>query len=282
MRLNPLLHPRTYLHFAVARFRRWRQRHQQHLRPAQIREAFQSLADSAGDILLVHSSLSACGHIEGGVSTVLTSLRQWAGSGTLAMPTHTYCYPVHGRPAPCFDPVATGSIVGRITDAFWRQPGVVRSMHPTHSLACEGPLAQEICSDHEWSDTACGRGTPYEKLIRRDCAVLLFGTTFESYTLFHFAEHEAQVPYLYLPERCQLVYRDRASIEWRMSARRQDMRVRRRFAAMDAWLQARGLVKLTPMSLGELRFVPSALAMHEALMNELRRDSWFLTERAAA
>jgi aminoglycoside 3-N-acetyltransferase len=282
MRLNPFLHPRTFLVQRLVQFRRWLVRRKVPVARSQILAALQAFGDLPAGILMVHSSLSACGQIEGGVDTVLSCLRQWTRSGTLVMPTHTYCYPKDGSVAPCFDPAETPSLVGKVTDAFWRQPGVLRSVHPTHSLACEGPAAHDLCFRHDWSDTACGPGTPYDRLVRQDCAVLLWGATFETYTLFHVAEHEAKVPYLYRSERCTLAYRDRADIEWHIAAQRHDMRIPRRFAILEGWLAERGLVNVEPLGSGQLRFVPSALALHLALMAELRKDPWFLTSRASS
>ena len=95
---------------------------------------------------MVHSSLSACGQIRGGSATVVEVLQTWLGEGDLTMPTHTYCYPDKNGEAPVFDPATTPSVVGAITDYFWKQPEVMRSLHPTHSLACQGPGADHLCS----------------------------------------------------------------------------------------------------------------------------------------
>src|SRR5260370_3714551 len=55
--------------------------------------ALGSFGLSSFKILFVHSSLSACGTIQGGPQTVVAALAKWIGERTLAMPTHTYCYP---------------------------------------------------------------------------------------------------------------------------------------------------------------------------------------------
>ncbi len=112
------------------------------------------------NILLVHSSLSACGHINGGAGTVVEALRGWIRDRTLAMPTHTYCYPDKMGTAPIFEAWSTPSVVGAITDYFWQQPHVIRSIHPTHSLACKGPESEKLCHGHEFCDTPCGGRTP--------------------------------------------------------------------------------------------------------------------------
>lgn len=224
---------------------------------------------------MVHSSLSACGHIRGGALAVIRALRTWNGK-LLAMPVHTYCYPQTDCPTPVFDPQRTASIVGTITDSFWRQPNVKRSLHPTHSLACEGAEAEVVVANHENCETPCGRGTPYERLISQDTAVLMFGVTMNSYTFFHTAEDAAAVPYLYEPKPVRLKMRKPSGAQTEMTMRRQDMSVARSFAEKDTWLQDRDLLRRTALGRGELLYIPSARTAHELLVEQLRCDPWFL------
>jgi aminoglycoside 3-N-acetyltransferase len=231
---------------------------------------------------MVHSSLSACGYIDGGAETVIASLRSWIDGATLAMPTHTYCYPRGNAPAPCFDPETTPSVVGTITNAFWRQRGVVRSVHPSHSIASSGPLASSICSDHEWAHTPCGAETPYEKLVELGCAVLMFGATLDGYTLFHTAEDAAGVPYLYEPRTYELFHRDACGIRWSMESRRQDMNVPRRFGRMDEFLERDCLLRRVRLGRADLLFIPDAKAAHRVLVDALRHDPMLLVAEGAA
>src|SRR5690349_11704525 len=77
----------------VRRFKRAR-RKLVHLNEAKIREALDSFGAFNGDVLLVHSSLSACGSIDGGPETVINALRSWiTDRAALALPTHTWSYP---------------------------------------------------------------------------------------------------------------------------------------------------------------------------------------------
>lgn len=226
-------------------------------------------------VVMVHSSLSACGWIAGGPATVIEALRAWVGDGTLCMPTHTYCYPKSDAPAAVFDPASTPSVVGAITDRFWRSDGVYRSLHPTHSLAAAGPYASALIAGHEHCDTPCGRGTPYERLVARDAAVVMFGATMNSYTLYHTAEDAAKVPYLYRPQQVPLRYRDSAG-EHSMLMWQQDMDVPRAFAERRSWLERRSLLTGAALGSGEVLYVRSAAAAHAALVDEMRRDPRFL------
>jgi aminoglycoside 3-N-acetyltransferase len=197
------------------------------------------------------------------------------------MPTHTYFYPSTDGKIACFDPIKSGSVVGAISDYFWRQPGVIRSLHPTHSLACEGSLATSLCRDHEWSETPCGAGTPYEQLVRIGSAVLMFGVTLDSYTLFHTAEDAAEVSYLYMRKKTVIAYRGPLGIRWHMLSYRHDMTVPRRFAEMENWLQERDLLVRRKLGMGELLYIPDAARLHDALVIELKNDPWLLVQSGA-
>lgn len=247
---------------------------------AQVAAALRQLGPPP-QVLLVHSSLSGCGTVVGGPDTIIAALREWVGGGTLVMPTHSYCYPTPAGDAPIFDPKATSSVVGAITDAFWRQPGVRRSLHPTHSLAAEGPAADSLVRDHEKCGTPCGAGSPYERLAMIDASVLMLGVGLATYTLFHTAEDAAMVPYLYHAAPVSLRYRRPDGAVQVMSMRRQDTTVRRSFDAKTGWLEDRGLLTRVRLGAGELLYIRSARAVHEALVEQLRARPGFLLAETA-
>ena len=265
----------------VRRFKRAR-RKLVRLNEAKILEALQSLGAFKNDLLLVHSSLSACGSIDGGPGTVINALRSWiTDRAALALPTHTWSYPDASGVAPVYDYKSTPSVVGTITNFYWRQPGVVRSLHPSHSLACSGPDAEELCRDHELRETPCGAGTPYLRIAEGNSSVLMFGATMDSYTLFHTAEDAAEAPYLYMPEQFTLRTRTPDGEVKSIPMWRQDMGVARRFAATADWLSEQGLLVRRKLGLGELLFIPSARALHETMVKTMRRDPLFLVHEKA-
>ncbi len=240
--------------------------------------ALATLMDGRVRCLVVHSSLSSCGHIIGGPDVVIERLK--ASAETLVLPTHTYCYPSQEDPE-VFDPAATPSRVGTISDEFWRNPGVVRSTHPTHSIAAYGPLAQLLCAGHETCDTPCGQGTPYVRLIAQEAAVLMFGASMNTYTLFHTAEDTARCPYLYLPAPITLRYRASNGSVVSMPMYRQDMAIARRFTAMRSVLGGQGLLRSAKLGTGDLLFIPNSARVHEFVVSELRKDPCYLMAGAA-
>ena len=148
-----------------------------------------SLGVQPGSLMLVHSSLSSFGRVEGGAATVAQALLDSvAPNGTVIVPTFNY----GSLP---FDPATTQSLTGAISDAFWRLPGAVRSRHPTHAFAAVGPLAQEMMADHHNMDPL-GHTSPLGRLARRDGWVLLIGCDHRANSLIHTAEESMKVPYV--------------------------------------------------------------------------------------
>lgn len=221
------------------------------------------------ELLLVHSSLSRCGWVVGGAEALLDVFSGL--TTTLCLPTFSYCYPAApDEPGPVFDPAHTPSRVGAITNCFRARPGVVRSLHPSHSLAAAGPCAVELIAGHQRCQTPCGDGTPFARLVERDAAVLMFGATMDTYTLFHTAEHQGNAPYLYYPDVSALRARGADGALLEVPTRRQDMRVRRRFEAMREILESESLLRSASLGRGELLYVPSAAAVHRWLLERLR------------
>jgi aminoglycoside 3-N-acetyltransferase len=164
----------------------------------------------AGQTLMVHSSLRAFGHVEGGAEAVLEALEGLAGcGGTLVLPSFAWCadedaegrdLPAEGLPAEglgvrAFDPTETPADTGRISDTFWRRPGVQRSAHPTHALAARGPHAAHLLAGHGLT-RCCPWNGPYGRLAHLDAWVLLLGVGVASLTFLHALEDRAEVPYL--------------------------------------------------------------------------------------
>lgn len=247
-----------------------------------ILEALRSFVPQQDRPLLMHSSLSACGHMTEGPATAIAALRAWLREGiVLALPTHTWSYPNASGIAPVYDYRVTPSVVGAITNYYWKLPDTVRSLHPSHSIAFGGVDAQAFVDGHELRETPCGHGTPYMHLIEQGGGVLMFGATLDSYTLFHTAEDAAQVPYLYLPKQLVLRSKDKSGEVQDIPTWRQDMSVTRRFGELDHWLEKQGLLVRRKLGLGDLLYIPRADALHERIVKELRRDPLFLVAENA-
>ncbi len=148
-----------------------------------------------GAVILVHSSLSKLGWVEGGAETVIQGLRLALGAeGTLLLPAFSYA--TVGQANPYFDVRATPSCVGAIPEFFRQQPGVIRSVHPTHSVCGVGRLAAALCSEHPLDNTPVGAHSPL-RLVRDLCGQVVFlGCGMGPNTSMHGVEELARPPYL--------------------------------------------------------------------------------------
>lgn len=88
------------------------------------------------DSIMVHASMKSIGNVEGGADTVLDAWMEYLSDGLFMMPTHTWAQ--MGPDCRIFDPQNMSSCVGLLTNLFRIRPGVVRSLHPTHSIAAYG------------------------------------------------------------------------------------------------------------------------------------------------
>ncbi len=83
-----------------------------------------------------------------------------------------------------FDREKTPAATGRFAERFRRWPGVVRSPHPTHSVAVLGPAAREIVRDHDVY-LPFRPETPLGQLAAKDGKVLLLGGDHRANVLIH-------------------------------------------------------------------------------------------------
>ncbi|MBQ7386720.1 MAG: AAC(3) family N-acetyltransferase [Clostridia bacterium] len=156
-----------------------------------------ALGINPGDTVLMHSSFRSLGGIEGGAASFYEGFLELLGEdGTLVIPTLSYGTVT--RDAPVFDRNETPSCVGYLSEYFRTSvPGVIRSMHATHSCAAVGRLAEEITKNHELDLTPVGPNSPFSKLPKFNGKILMLGCSFDSNTSFHGIEETAEPPYLF-------------------------------------------------------------------------------------
>lgn len=148
-------------------------------------DAVRALGVQKDSVIIVHSSLKSFGHMEGGAEAVVDAFMEVVTEGTLIFPSFN-----HGAPydkGEVFDIRNTPTTNGAIPDAFWRRPGVKRSMNPTHAFAVYGKDAEEIASLHEMA-AAVGEGSPLDYLYRHDGGVVLLGVGYNRNTFHHYVE----------------------------------------------------------------------------------------------
>lgn len=142
--------------------------------------------------LLVHSSYKNMGNIEGGPDTVLDALSEYMKAGLLVLPTHTWKY--INKDNPVFNVKESPSNVGILTELFRQREGVVRSEHPTHSVAALGREAESFVEGEYRFNTACARESVWGKLVDRQTQILMLGVDLTKCTFIHGIEEWMEVP----------------------------------------------------------------------------------------
>ena len=162
-----------------------------------------------GDSILVHSSLSSLGWVEGGADAVVQALIDtvtWRG--TVLFPTLTGGPDDSPTKPPAFDARQTSCWTGTVPEAARLRPDALRSLHPTHSVAAIGEHARWFASGHELVRTPCGFGSPYDKLADIGGKIVLLGVGQSVNTSFHMAEEIAGVPYVVQDQPLNVVLTD--------------------------------------------------------------------------
>src|SRR5688500_2762369 len=232
----------------------------------------------AGDTVLVHSSLSRIGYVDGGAEAVVDAFLEVLGpAGTLAVPTFPFTGSMlaHVRSDPDFDVDETPSKMGAITEALRTRPGALRSLEPTHPVAALGPSAAFLVEDHVNGAGSCDEHSPLYRLTRlptpaaavpgpsgasaadapgavgalaaADTAgaarafVLLLGVDFRNCTLLHTAEEIARVPFIDFETRYRLRGRTRRAA-YAMSIYCHSTPLKANFPAIEPLLLERGLL----------------------------------------
>jgi aminoglycoside 3-N-acetyltransferase len=164
-----------------------------------------ALGVQPGMVLVVHSSLSSLGWVNGGAAAVILALEEvLTPAGTLVMPTHSsdQSDPANWQnpPAPeawweqiratmpAYDPSLTPTYnMGAIPETFRKQTGVIRSNHPIASFAAWGKQAARVAADHPLTPLF-GTDSPLGRVYDLGGWVLLLGVGHNRNTSLHVAE----------------------------------------------------------------------------------------------
>ena len=155
-------------------------------------EGLRAVGLRAGDVALVHSSLSSFGRVEGGAQAVVRALLNvLTPQGTLVFPTFGEFF--EGDPDQVWDRERSPSRMGVISETARTWPGALRSSHPGHPFGAIGQHARAITEPE--CDFGWGPDSPLATLERLAGRILLLGVGYNVVTLFHLPEFEARVPY---------------------------------------------------------------------------------------
>ena len=224
--------------------------------------------------VLVHSSLSAFGYVPGGPQTLLDALQSYLhADATIVLPTHSWNLVSRGLRT--FDTRSTPSCVGAATEWFRQQPDVIRSLHPTHSVAALGPSADTITRNHEDAGTPCGPGSPYERLLSMDATILFFGAPLESNTSYHCCEGIVGVPYLLQKEKVLFELIDQQGNQIQKSMALHQAGIPRNLKPMNSKLKDLGILSSVPVARSTIQAI-RGIDFREFLCKQLQGERDYL------
>lgn len=251
-------------------------RSQRSMTRADIADDLLKLGLPAGADVLVHSSLSRIGNVEGGAESVIDALLDAVGpKGTVLFPTLTGMRDDGPLQPPVVDVLATPCWTGRIPEMARQSGRGIRSLHPTHSVVAIGPAVSRYTVGHEKTKTPCDGRSPYFRLISNDGWILLLGATQESNTTLHCLEELAKVPYhlqdeaadgiVIVPTGERHVVRNHFHL-WRWG---------RDFERIDEPLRAEGVLIEGKVGNAECRLMRAG-DLSEVILARLRQDPLYL------
>lgn len=160
-----------------------------------IKELQQQLKDMGlkpTDAIMIHSSMKAIGEVENRADGVIDALMDYFSEGLLMLPTHTWAY--MDAENTVFDAVNQESCVGILTNIFRQRPDVVRSLHPTHSIAAYGKTAKEYIEGEEDVQTPASPKGVWGRLPEVNAKIMLLGCEHKRNTFIHSVEEMVDIP----------------------------------------------------------------------------------------
>jgi aminoglycoside 3-N-acetyltransferase len=132
----------------------------------------------AGDVVMVHSSLSQIGNVDGGAETVIRSLIDVVTTdGTIMMPAYNSADRMIRdlKQGELMDLRSSRSGTGAITESFRTWPDVFRSSHPFSSVCAWGMHARYVTADHATGPEVCHADSPVARLVELKGKVIGIG-----------------------------------------------------------------------------------------------------------
>jgi len=245
-----------------------------------IKKGLREIGIKDGDKLLVHSSLSSFGYVDGAADTVINALIESVGfEGTVLVPTLTGSAELSPQNPPVFDVLITPCWTGKIPESFRNRKNARRSYHPTHSVTGIGIDVDILIKNHHEDITPCGIKSPYYKLGELGGYILLIGVGFDVSTTFHTVEELAEVNYHLQKEMtdCVVIKEDNIRLIVR-NYLHSYFGPERDFPVMEEIFKEKGIMRYTQIGNALIRMFPAKESI-EITLEYLKKDPLFLTKR---
>jgi aminoglycoside 3-N-acetyltransferase len=171
-----------------------------------IREQLYDLGLSPGDTVLMHSSMKALLTDLTPESFLLELMLALTEEGTLLLPALSY--ETVTLENPYFSMIYSEPCVGMLPSTFFKMEGVIRSLHPTHSVCAWGANAKALTNKHFFDNTPVGSNSPFMLLPQFSGKFLFVGDILHSCTFMHGIEEIVNAPYLFNEDMTQYTLTD--------------------------------------------------------------------------
>lgn len=237
--------------------------------------ALREIGLTAGDAVVVHSSLKSFGQVKGDSATIVSAVLAVVGAdGLVTMPVYAQSEDDRGdllRVPAASAPVSTGIIPA----TFRRFPGVCLATHPLYAFAFYGRDAEELARTSERLLLPYGPDQPLTCLYPRRGKIVQLGVDDRTNTSIHVAEELADPEYLAAKKSVSAITVD-AFFALPVEERREVMRKhqtgpRRDFRKCTPLIEATGLRKTTLVGNARVA-VTDFVGMIDLLREEIRRN----------
>jgi aminoglycoside 3-N-acetyltransferase len=173
--INAVRHPSRFIR---SRKRSTRREATPFLKPESLAADLRDTGIRSGDVVMVHSSLSQIGNVDGGAETVIKILIDMVTpDGTIVMPAYNSADRMIRdlKRGKLLDLRTSPSGTGAITESFRTWPDVVRSSHPFSSACAWGRHARYMTANHAVRPHVCHADSPVARLVELKGKVIGIG-----------------------------------------------------------------------------------------------------------
>ena len=219
-----------------------------------------------GDHVAVTLSFKAVGNVNGGPNAFIDCLLDAVGpEGTITMNSYTPSYPIAEIALDyVFDPKSSVPYTGIVPRTLLSRKGVVRSRHPTCSVASIGKLAHYLADDH---DEKAAPFLPYLRLSHANGKYLCIGLKDRLVAVRHEAQRRAG--FLLIPMFTGVRYKNTEG-ETKLFIQLNSP-CARNLPKLVPRLRTKGIIKGGKIGLAESN-VANAAALIEAMSSMLKED----------
>jgi len=168
--------------------------------------------------------------------------------------------------------------IGLLPELFRKRAGVIRSMHPSHSVSAKGKDAAEFVKGHENATTSLPWDSPWGRLYERGAKIFFIGCSLSSNTFLHAVEEKANLPGLMDPNIRHLTIIDRNGNKIPSNIKRHTGEHSHYYDKAEALLTADGACRKTHFGNAKC-FILDAKQTADSVWRLLEQEPNFFTEK---